>query len=173
MSLAFQNAFLNLVLVDEAGNNAGMRLALDYASLDALNTAFTAGDITQIVTDLEAVTDSLIASYNVGVRYQEDTAVVGGAGSEVENVALISAKLAGFIDKRVGLRVPAPVIGIFQAAQGEGKNIVDVSDSDIQTWLSHFEASGEITVSDGESIQDSATAGTFKGKRIHRASNRG
>ncbi len=173
MSLVFQYAFLNVVLIDEAKNNAGMKLALDYVSLDTLNTAFTGGAITQIITDLEAITDALVASYNVGVRYQEDTAVVGGANSEVENVALISALLDGFIDKRASLRIPAPVIGIFMTATGEGKNIVDVSDTALQTWLAHFETSGEITVSDGESIQDSATAGTFKGKRIHRGSNRG
>lgn len=173
MALAFKKAFLNFTLLDEAGNRSSMRYDLDYADLAALSTAWTAGDITTIATDLAAVTDALLAGYNVGVQFEEDTAEVGASGSEVENVALISAKLTGFVNKRVSLRIPAPVVGIFEDTQGEGKNIVDTSDAALQAYLAHMEASGVIEVSDGESIKDSATAGTFKGKRIHRASTRG
>jgi len=75
--------------------------------------------------------------------------------------------------KFVSLRIPAPAVSIFQGTTGENKNVIDITDADLRTYLGLFESTGPILVSDGESIMDSATVGNFKGKRIHRGSRNG
>lgn len=173
MALVSKGTFLNVVLADEAGNKSTMQYALTYTTLALLSTGVTAGDITAVLTALNAVTDARVVSYSLGQAFAEDADFYGASGSEVENVALISAKVdSATPGKVVSMRIPAPVIGIFEAAQGEGKNIVDVSDADLQTYLTLFD-SGVITISDGEHIEDPTTVGNFKGKRIHRASRNG
>lgn len=175
MALTSVGTFINLALVDAAGNKSGMRIELTYADLAALSTGVTAGDITGLLTDLNAVTDALIVSYSVGEKFEEDTALYGAAGSEVEAKASISAKVAGQPTKRVTLYMPAPTDGIFLGATGEDRNIVDTTDAAIQAWLDNYYAAGAnlLKTSDGEQIDNPATAGTFKGKRIHRGSRKG
>lgn len=164
---------LNVIMVDEAGNKASYNFALNYADLDALNTAHTAGDVDQIIADLEAVTGAAVVSYSFGEKMVEDGPILGGTGSEVENIALITAKIDGSATKTVSLRVPAPDIGIFVGATGPNKNVVDSADAGLVTFLEHMGPSGEILVSDGEQIADPNTPSNFKGKRIHRASRKG
>lgn len=173
MALATKGTYLNVVLADEAGNKSTVRINLSYADLAALSAGVTAGDIDDILTALNAVTDARVVSYNMGESYAEDADFYGASGSEVENVALISAKIDSAVPgKTATFRIPAPNIGIFEATQGEGKNIVDITDAALQTYLALFDT-GVCRVSDGEIIENPATAGNFKGKRIHRGSRNG
>jgi hypothetical protein len=172
MALVSKGTYLNVTLADEAGNRSNMQYALDYATLGALSIGMA--DVLGIITDLEAVTDAQVVAYNVGETYAEDTDFYGAANSEVENVALISARIDGATPgKYASLRIPAPNIGIFQGTQGETKNLVDVTDADLRAYLANFEAAGHATVSDGENILDATVVGNFKGKRIHRGSRNG
>lgn len=174
MTLAHSKFFLDVVVVDASGvNRSNMRYDLDYADWAALNTAVGAGAITQIITDLNAVTDGLVLSYRVGEAFAEDTETHGAAGSEVENVALITALIDGESNKYATLRIPAPNDGIFLASFGAGRNVVDPADSNLQTYLEHFSSDGECLVSDGEKIADPVVSGNTAGKRIHRASRKG
>jgi hypothetical protein len=172
MALASKGTFLNITLADEAGNKSTMNYALSHADLAALVTGIA--DIATIQTALNAVTDARIVAYSMGQSFAEDADFYGAANSEVENVALISAKVDGATPgKTVSLRIPAPAISIFQGTTGENKNVIDVTDADLRTYLGLFESTGPLLVSDGENILDSATVGNFKGKRIHRGSRNG
>lgn len=173
MALATKGTFLNVTLADEAGNRSTVRFDLSYATLAALSAGVTAGDVDDILAALNAVTDARVVGYNLGEGYAEDADFYGASGSEVENIALISAKIDSAVPGQYcSLRIPAPNIGIFEAAQGEGKNIVDITDVALQTYLALFDT-GVCRVSNGEVIEDPTVAGNFKGKRIHRASRNG
>lgn len=172
MALVSKGTFMNVTLADEAGNKSTLSYALSHADLAALVTNIA--DVATIQTALNNVTDARIVGYSIGQSFAEDADFYGAANSEVENIALISAKIDGDTPgKFVSLRIPAPSITIFQGTTGENKNIIDITDADLRTYLGLFEATGPIRVSDGESILDSATVGNFKGKRIHRGSRNG
>ena len=175
MALVSQGTFVNLVIADAAGNRAGLRLTMTYADLAALSTGVTAGDITGLIADLDAVTDGKIVSYSMGEMFAEDTAPLGAAGSEVEAKASMSCAIAGDPTKKVTLYIPAPTDGVFLGTTGENRNIVDTTATIVQSWLNNFSTAGDnlATVSDGESIADPTAAGNFKGKRIHRGSKKG
>lgn len=179
MALVQEKVILSIVLVDAAGNKSNMLLELQYADLAALNTGHTTNDeifgVGGIVPLLEAVTQATVLSVTMAVKYGENSAFYGAAGSEVENVALITAQVAGVPGKKVNLRIPAPEDGIFLDTSGENRNIVDTADADAIAWLALFEvaATPGFDISDGENIADSATAGNWKGKRIHRGSRVG
>lgn len=173
MALVTKGTYLNVVLADAAGNKSTVKLNLTYADLAALSAGVTAGDIADIINDLNAITNARVVSYSMGEGFGENADFYGAAGSEVENVALITAKIAGEVDKNVSLRVPAPIDALFEDTQGSGRNIVDTTNALLRTWLSTFTSGAEATVSDGEVIADPTVAGNFKGKRIHRGSRNG
>jgi hypothetical protein len=172
MALASKGCFMNVTLADEAGNKSTLNYQLTHADIAALNTNIA--DVATVLTALNAVTDARVVAYSIGQGFGEDADFYGAANSEVENVALISAKVDSAVPgKTVSLRIPAPAISIFQGNTGENKNIVDITDNDLRTYLGLFESTGPLLVSDGESIMDSGTVGNFKGKRIHRGSRNG
>lgn len=173
MAIVSKGTFLNIKLADAAGNPANVRLNLTYADLAALSTGVTGGAIADIINDLDALTNARIVSYSYGEAFGEDADFYGAAGSEVENVALLTCKIDGEVDKSVSLRVPAPIDAMFEDTQGSGRNIVDTANALVQTWLNTFASGGEATVSDGELVADPTVSGNFKGKRIHRASRKG
>lgn len=173
MGLVHDSFFLNISLVDAAGNKSSMRHNLDYADWAAFNTAIAAGAASTFIADLAAITNATVVGYSVGESFVEDTDLYGAAGSEVENVALLTCAIDGELNKYTTLRVPAPVDGLFLGVQGDNRNIIDVADADLLTYLGYFVPGGMILVSDGESIADPTTAGNFKGKRIHRGSRKG
>lgn len=173
MGLVHDKFYLNVSLVDAAGNKAASRFDLDYADWAAFNTAIAAGAATSFLADLAAITNATIVGYSVGESFVEDTNLYGAAGSEVENIAMLTCAIDGELNKYTTLRVPAPVDGLFLGTQGDNRNIVDVADADLLTYLNYFISGGMVLVSDGESIADPTTAGNFKGKRIHRGSRKG
>lgn len=172
MALVQKEVYVDFVVTDAGGNKSNIRHATDYADLDALAAGVTAGDITAMIASLNAVTDGVITGYSYGVRFGEDSTFFAAAGVEVENVAIISAKIAGEVNKSTTLRVPAPNDGIFLQSSGPDRNTIDPTDTALVTWLDNF-STGHLLVSDGEQIADPAVAGNFKGKRIHRASRKG
>lgn len=175
MALVSDGFGLNVTLVDASGvNKSTLRFPLDYADWAAFNTGVGAGEIDTILNIIGQVTDATILGYTVGQSFVEDTDSVGAAGSEVENVALITCLIDGYVNKYATLRIPAPTDGIFLAATGPNRNIVDVDDAAVQAYLSLFEnGTGYCTISDGEYVADPTVAGNAKGKRIHRGSRKG
>lgn len=169
MALASLGYFANITLVDSGGNKSTMRY--DLSSVD-LTTA--AVDAATLASRLGAITDAVVLSYSVGEKFEEDTTFYAAAGVHVEDVALLSCKIDDPEIKYVSLRVPAPVVGIFQQATGPNSNLVDPTDADLQTYLGSFATTGGIaTVSDGETLEDPSVSGNVTGKRIHRGSRKG
>lgn len=170
----------SIQLVDEALNKFNMLLDVVGATYA---TALT--NTQTIITDLDAVTDALIKGYRVWEEFAEDTAIYGSAGSEIENVALVTVQLDATEEKYHNFRIPAPVIGLFQGTQGSAKNEVDVSDAALVEYIDNFtDTTGYgvpgpdaiALVSDGEKVKpDNANDHPVikSGKRIHRASRVG
>jgi hypothetical protein len=169
MSLASIGYFANVVVVDSGGNKSTLRYKLTEAAVPADAIA----DAATIVAALNAVTDGVVLSYTVGEAFEEDSSFFAAEGVQVENVALITAKIDNAELKYTTLKIPAPNIGIFVAATGPNSNVVDAADSTLQTYLACFATSGIATVSDGEALESPGTAGNVKGKRIHRGSRKG
>lgn len=169
MALAFTKWQATFRLIDQGGNESHQTVDLVGAS-DALIAAILT-NVDTLYTRLLGVTDCVVKS--VFVTYvMEDAAVSYGTG-EAENVALIVADIDDVMDKTVNIRVPAPKDAIFKGAAGKDFNTVDTADAAVIAYLSSFETGGLATVSDGETIKDSATVGNWFGKRIHRGSRRG
>jgi len=170
-------------LRDEAGNKSTKIFNVVGAThATALTNAQT------ILGDLNAVTDALVFSYSVAERYVEDTEQYGAAGSEVENLAEVVCPIevsAGDPAKFYVERIPAPNIGLFQGASGPEKNLVDLTDAALVSYLENLtDETGYGTpgpdaialISDGEKIKpDDANERPFvtSGKRVHRASRKG
>ena len=154
-----------VVLSDQGGNPSKL-----IYSLVATNYTDAAVAAATIIAALTAVTDLAIKSTSLSENYDEDTLVYGTA--EAENVALIVAKLTT-AGKTVNIRIPGPKDALFVAASGPEYNVVDPSNTALQDYLAIWEALGLATISDGETIRDSATAGNFSGHRIHRGSRKG
>jgi hypothetical protein len=169
MALVSTGFFANMTVTDSGGNNSNLRYNLASADIE---TAVT--DAGTLVTVLNAITDGVITGYSVGEMYEEDSAFLAAEGVQVENVAIVSARIAAAEEKWAQLRIPAPNIGIFQAATGKKSNVVDPADSALVSYLNLFVATtGICTISDGENLLSPGTAGNVDGKRIHRASRKG
>jgi len=184
MALVKVTQYLGVVnLVDEQGNPAQLRFSLVGA-----DHATALANMQTIIPLIDAVTDALIKSYSVAERYQEDTATVGSAGSEVENIAEVSVKLeqaAGEIERFHTYKIPAASIGVFQDTTGSLKGQVDLADADVLALFDVFTdktgygtpgADAIALISQGEKIHPNNTLDrpTLKsGKRVHRKSRRG
>jgi hypothetical protein len=156
---------LAVVLSDIGGKKFNLRYAMTAADY---TTAAT--DRTTLLSRLDAVTDCEIMSHSLTEKFGEDGDVFGT--DEGENQAEIVAKLTAPL-KTVNIFIPAPIAAMFVAASGPDYDVVDPTNVSLQAYLSSFEAAGLATTSDGETIRDSATAGNFTGKRIHKASRKG
>lgn len=178
MSLVSSGFVLNAVLKDAAGNKSGMRFDVQGADIATAKT-----NAATIMTALAAITNAAIVSYTIGERFEENATFYGAAGSEVENIASVVTQLAGTPIKYHTFRIPAPVDGLFQGAQGPARNQVDVTDADLLTYLLNFVDETGFTipgpdaialVSDGEKLAGSdPNPVVINGKRIHRASTSG
>lgn len=170
MALASTGFFANFVVIDSGGNKATLRYKLGEAATDIASAATTAATL---ATRLAAVTDGVVLGYTVGEAFDEDTNFLAAAGVQIENQALISAKILNEEEKWAQLRIPAPKIGLFMASTGKNSNIVDPADADLLTYLGSFETGQLAQVSDSEVLAETSTTGNVYGKRIHRASRKG
>lgn len=165
MALASQGFFLTVDLVDQGGNKSTLRYDLVAADFATAET-----DAATIIAALNAVTTALIYAYRLGEKYVEDT-LAFGAG-EIENIGLVTAKLVT-PGKTVNVKIPAPEDTLFVGASGPDYNEMDPNEALTQAYLAIWENPGQAVISDGEYLRDSATAGNWTGKRIHRGSRKG
>jgi hypothetical protein len=171
MALTSEGTFININMVDYQGNKSSMRIVLTFANLDALNTGI-AGITGEngLLDDLAAVTDLAITSVFMGEKFSEEG--FGAEGSEAEEVAVISAKIVDRPGVYASLRIPGPKATLFLPGPGADANLLDREDAAVVAWLANFEAGGVAYTSDGEHIEDSATVGNWKGRRVFRHSRR-
>jgi len=154
-------------LVVSLADNGGNISTLTYA-LVAADHVTALADAVIITNALAAVTNAVIVQYAIKTMFAEDGFVYPEAGVENEDKASITVLLKGLGAKKANVKIPAPVIGIFTDTKGLGANVVDISDTDLNTYLDIFDDTGEATLSDGEEMDKPLT-----GKRISARSNRG
>jgi hypothetical protein len=169
MALVSTGYYGNVVIADAGGNKSTLRYKLVAADIETADT-----DMATIITRLLAVTDGVVVGYNVGRSYGEDTSFFAPEGVQIENVALVSARIDTVGEKYTQVRIPAPSIGIFQQTTGKKSNVVDPTDADLVAYLNSFvDTTGLASISDGEFLLSPGTAGNVDGKRIHRGSRKG
>lgn len=165
MAIVSDGFFMHVDLVDTGGNKSTKKyklVAADFATAQAAATSILAG--------LAGVTEALVKSYRLGEALVEDAAVYGSG--EIENIGQVVAKLET-APKTVNIEIPAPLPALFVGASGPDYNVLDPANVALQTYIALWEASGVASLSDGEFVRDSATAGNFSGKRTHRGSKKG
>lgn len=171
MALASTGFEATVTLLDNSADKSVLRYKLTAeTAADALT------DTQAIVAALAAITDGLVAGYSVSEVYEEDTPILPSAGVKITDIALVTAQIATadpVVLKWANVRIPTPVIGVFQASSGPLADEVDPADTDLRTYLAIYESGGEATISDGEHLKDVTVAGNVKGKRISRGSRNG
>lgn len=167
MALSSQGFVLTVTLVDNGGNTSNLTFNLTAATFTDAGT-----DAATILAALANVTDAVVKAYNVGERFKEDALSLPGTGVQVENTAVLSALITGEVDKWARIVIPAPKPAIFVGLSGAAANQVDPTDTEVQAYVALYDATGEATVSDGETVQ-APSASTLKGKRVHRGSRHG
>lgn len=163
MALTSNGWFLSVSLVDNGANTTHKRY-----QLQAIDATTAATDVATILAALGAVTDAVIASYSYGEEFVESTLVYPAAGIENENKASLTVLLDTGGGKKANHKIPAPVIGLFVAASGPSANIVDVADTDLNTYMNIFKSGNEAYISDGETMDS-----ILSGKRVSAKNNNG
>jgi len=161
MALVSQGWWLSVTLADKGANQSTLTYQLRAADEIAAQAAATA-----IRAALNAITDSVEVAYAVSNRYEEET-IVYPAAAENEDKASLTVLLTGG-NKKANLKIPAPVIGIFQSATGPGANIVDIENALVVAYTDLFKLAGSAYISDGEDLNI-----PLSGKRISAKSNKG
>lgn len=166
MALVSQGFSLTVTLRD-TGND---RAVLVY-DLDSADYATAVTDAATILGRLAAVTDAAIQSYRVAEKFVEN-AFAFPANAEVEKKALVIGRINGAVDKYVNILIPAPKPGLFVSSQGDAYNTVDIGDTDLNMYISTWQATNGIaSLSDGERLAD--TNPLLSGHRVTQKSNRG
>lgn len=171
MALVSAGFFLTVTLADAGGNKSTLQYDLQSADIATAQT-----DAATILAELDPLTDAVPVAYRIGQAFKEDTTFFAATGVEIENIASVVARIDAVGEKYAQFKVPAPNVGIFQAANGSGYNVVDGGNADLVAYLNLFQTAGNggiAFVSDGENLVSPGTAGNVKGKRIHRKSRKG
>jgi hypothetical protein len=165
MAIVTKGFELSISVADNGANVSTLSWEANTAVVTDFATAVTARD--GLVTDLSAITDSIIIGTRLTEVQYEDSVAYPVAGVENENKASISYLITG--TNEVGnLKIPAPVQDIFVSPTGPSANVVDVGDALVTAYTDNFRVTGGWAVSDGQSLQT-----VLKGKRISAKNNNG
>lgn len=156
---------LSISLVDNGGNSTTLTWQANPAVVTDYATAQAQRDL--LVTDLQAVSNSVIVGTRLAEVEYEDSVAYPVAGVENEDKASVTYLIQD-TNKKGNLKIPAPVIGIFVNASGPSANVVDVADAALVAYTDNFRTTGGWLISDGESLQT-----VLKGKRISAKNNNG
>lgn len=144
------NIFVAFELEDADGNITTRRIQLVWDT----DMATTLANAAAVAASLRAITDAAINKYTVSLVYDEGTPEVpGGEIQEVAHLVLsLNLNPPTGLSKTKVFEVPAPTAGIRVAASGPGSNIIDITDADLLTFLTHFEAGNEAYLSHGQTL---------------------
>jgi hypothetical protein len=121
-----------------------------------------------LVTQINLNTKALVLNAFISIKQTDDTLTVPAADCHVNEVASLVTVLDGGENKKTTIQIPAPVDAMFVGSSGKNLDIVDVEDTNLNTFLDLFQATGgSHTVSDGEYLDD-ATFPAVSGRRIFR-----
>ncbi len=157
MALVNTGFQLTVTLVDSGNNRSTLRYDMDSANVPDYATALAAA--TGMLADIGGVSGAVVANYSVNTVFREDGLVLP-ADEEVEDKASISFSMDN--GKTGNLRVPAPLIDIFQGATTELRNQVDIADLAVVAYTDNFRTAGEFLVSETNKLVQ-----LVRGKRIH------
>jgi len=164
MAIVTQGFELSISVVDSGANRSTLHWMANTAVVIDFTTAQAQRDL--LVTDLAAITDSVVESTRLTEVQYEDT-LVYPATAQNENKASITYLIDG-TNKKGNLKVPAPKIAIFVEATGPNSNIVDTANGIVVSYTDNFRSTAGWFISDGESIIT-----VLKGKRVHAKNNNG
>lgn len=122
--------------------------------------------VSNLVSDLEAVTTAEVTGFTISKVFVEDSITVPTAAQN-ENTAQITVDIDGNPLKKALITIPAPAPAIFVAATGPNNNIVDATNTDVSNLVDNFRAGGTVFISDGEDANV-----IVGGVRVHRRSGR-
>jgi len=164
MAIVTQGFELSISVVDSGANRSTLSWKANTAVVIDFATAQAQRDL--LVTDLVAITDSVVESTRLTEVQYEDT-LVYPATAQNENKASITYLIDG-TNKKGNLKVPAPKIAIFVETTGPNSNIVDTANGIVVNYTDNFRSTAGWFISDGESIIT-----VLKGKRVHAKNNNG
>jgi len=153
MALVSDGFRLVVTLIDTAGDSTLLTYDLNSADAAAADT-----DAAAIMASLAGLTDANISAYSIGEKFIEN-ALTFPVGAEIEDEAFFTGKIVGHPNKSGHVRIPSPVITMFTATEGPGRNIVDMGYAPLVTYLGFFDGSGPAMVSDGEALVVSSVLG--------------
>jgi hypothetical protein len=153
MSLAHVWYELTVTLADNGANVVTKRYRLQSADMTEAVV-----DSAAVIAALDAITNAVVVGYRINDVFHEGSLVYPDEGIENENKASITILLTAGGGKKANIKIPAPVIGIFNDATGAGANVVDTSDAALITYLECFGTASEAFISDGE-FYDSVQSG--------------
>jgi hypothetical protein len=111
-----------------------------------------------LVAILAPLTNSGIIRYTIHQTYF-DSGVAIPSSAENSNQALLSAKIASDPTQSAVTSIPAIVDSAMVASTGPGFDIVDVADSAVQAFTDEFKAGGNLTISDGQLVNEATWGG--------------
>lgn len=168
MAIVSNGYWLTVTLADNGDNRSTLEFQGDPAILTDFATALTQS--TNLITDLLAVTQSVLTGYNVAERFYNDDIALPAGLVENENKASVTYSIQD-TNKKGNFKIPAPVptVGVvFVGASGAAANQVQVNSTQIQAYADNFRTSGGFLISDGEKLNQ-----VLVGKRISAKNNNG
>ncbi len=170
MALAYPTGptVIRLTLTDDGGKTSVKDFVVPTTVWNPASDLMTAivAIRDNLVTAVNAVTDALITDTFIVVT-EKESLILPAAECKIWDLASIVTNLAGGEGKKATIQMPCPNIGIFVAATGPNKNVVDTSDTALLAYIDEFQTTGgNFTISDGEFIDD--TTPLQSGKRIGR-----
>lgn len=168
MAFIGQGWVLEATFVDTSGNETNRRWKLVNDD--------DAGDLTQVIADVQTIMAAYIAASDAHVSKQtlsktsvEDSFTLPSGDVNVEENAQISAKIFGTPNKSAVFEIPSPKATLFAGSSGPLFNVVDFADTLVDDIMDLFTDTGVAYLSDGEQI----TKVNAKGKRVHHKSTKG
>jgi hypothetical protein len=158
-----------ILFTDEDNQTAGKYIDL-VPGADAAAALANAADI---VAAYAQCSSAAIQTYTVTFGFY-DGALTPAADSEVQARANIVVDLvtdATHKQEYGVIEIPSPLDTLFLAASGEGKNIVDVADTNVVSLVDQYKAGGVAMLADRQVVE--TVDPIIRGKRFHRASKRG
>ncbi len=157
MALISTGYAMSLTVVDSGNNRSSLQFTMDSANVVDFPGALVAA--VELIADFQAISGAVVAAYNVFETFRENTLVLP-ANEEVEDKASLAFSMDN--GKTGNLRVPAPLIGIFQGTTTELRNQVDIQDGLVVAYSDNFRAAGNFLVSETNKLVQ-----LVRGKRIH------
>lgn len=164
MALASAGWKVYVTLADHGDNRSTLSYQTDPATVvDGITAQAAASDI---VADLDALTNAVIVGYRVEEIYYEDSIALPADGIENENKASVTYSIDGN-NKKGNFKIPAPVSAIF-GTTGGAANQVNTAYAPLQAYADNFRTAGEFVISDGEKLDV-----LLVGKRVSAKNNNG